>query len=201
MRYIKMLSLAAVAAAALMAFVGAGTASATELYSSGGTLGSGTTVHAELEAGTEAILEAGFGTINCDKSSVQGKTSTAGSSSSTVSGPVSVLAFSECTGDTVTVLKTGSLEIHHIAGTHNGTLTSSGAEVTVINHDTGGTHCIYKTENTDIGTLTGSTTKDAILHADATLIRVPTSFLCASEATWKATYKITSPTPLWVQAS
>jgi len=198
MKYIKMLGLAAVAAAALMAFVGAGTASATTLVGSGGTVPTGTTINAQLKAGTEAILEAGFGTINCDASTVDGKT---GNQSGTlITGNVDVLTFTECTGDTVSVLKKGSLSIHHIAGTTNGTVTSSGAEVTVINHDTGGTHCIYRTENTVIGTLTGNTKGNATLHADATLIRVPTSAFCASEATWKATYEVTTPSPLWVES-
>ena len=203
MRYIKMLGLAAVAAAALMAFVGAGTASATELYDTSGTLGVGTTIHADLEEGTEAILEAGFGNINCDASTVHGTISVAGSSTTTTSGPITKggLTFGNCTGDTVTVLKEGSLEIHHIAGTTDGTLTSSGAEVTVVNHDTGGTHCIYKTDNTDIGRLTSGKSTTATLHADAKLIRVPTSFLCASEATRKASYVVTTPHEFWVEQS
>jgi len=188
MRYIKMLGLAAVAAAALMAFVGASTASATVLVGTSGPLGSGTTINAALEPGTEAVLEAGFGNIACGESTVHGTISNAGGAAATVSGPISKggLTFGACTGDTVSVLKEGTLEIHHIAGTTNGTLTSSGAEVTVINHDTGGTHCIYRTENTHIGVLTGNKTGTATLHA---------------EATWKATYTVNVPDEVWVEAS
>jgi hypothetical protein len=200
MRYIKMLGLAAVAAAALMALVGASTASATTIHGSGGKLAKGTTINAVLKAGTEAVLQAGFGNIACGESTVHGTTSTTGGAAETVKGSIGTLTFGACTGDTVTVLAPGSLEIHHITGTTNGTLTGSGSEATTISHNVGGVHCIYKTENTHIGTLTGNTKGNAILQAEATLIRVPTSFLCASSAKWTATYEVTTPSPLWVEA-
>jgi hypothetical protein len=198
MKYIKMLGLASVAAAALMAFIGAGTASATELYSTSGTLGKGTTIHADAES--TLTLQAGFSTINCTESTVHGEITNAGSATTTVSGPITKktgLTFGGC-DSTVHVLKEGSLEIHHIAGTTNGTLTSSGAEVTVIKS---GVHCIYETSNTHIGTLTGSTTGHATLHIEANLKRVPTSFLCADNAAWEGEYTVTQPSPLWVHAS
>jgi hypothetical protein len=200
MKYIKMLGLAAVAAATLMAFIGAGSASATTIHSSGGKLPKGTTINAVLRSGTEAVLQAGFGNIACGESTVHGITSTTGGAAETVEGNIGTLTFGACTGDTVTVLKTGVLAIHHIAGTTNGTLTGFGSEATTVSHNVGGVHCIYRTETTDLGALTGNNKGNAVVHVDTTLHRVPTSFLCKSTATWTATYEVTSPSPLWVEA-
>lgn len=195
MKYIKMLSLAAVAAAALMAF--AGSASATELYSGATTLGSGTKIES---TGTSAVLKAGFSTITCNHSEVDGKTSNTGGAGVSVEGSITTLAFSECDA-VVKVLKPGKLTVHHIAGTDDGTVTSQGAEVTV---EKSGIHCIYGTPTaTDIGKLDGKTgaKEDAVLSATASLQRVSGSFLCANPATWTATYTVTTPTPLHVTAS
>ena len=69
MKYLKILGLAAVAAMALTAFMGAGTASATGLWkyttpSENDTLGVGTTITASLEAGTSAVLRDTGGLAN-----------------------------------------------------------------------------------------------------------------------------------------
>jgi hypothetical protein len=197
-KYIKMLGLAAVVAAVLMALVGMGTASATKLYSGGGPLGSGTTLHAVLEAST--VVQAGFGNIACHGSTIHVGTTNEGGATETVLGPISTLTFEACTGNTVTVLSKGALEIHHIPGTTNGTVTSSDSEWTLISHSSG-VHCIYKTEGTDLGVLTGNTSGPATLDVEATIVRVPTSFLCASSAKMTAKYDVTSPSPLWVEAS
>jgi hypothetical protein len=195
MKYAKMLGLLAVAAAALMAF--AGSASATTLTDgSGGTLGVGTVI----EAGNvgEAILD---GTVNikCKKSTVKGEVTNAGGASATVSGSVSPLTFSECGANTVTVSKGGTLEIHGQAG-NKGTLTSSGAEVTVLTHNILGTvHCIYTTEATDLGTVEGGT--GATLKIDSVPInRASTDFGCGSTSEWTAHYTVSKPATLNIDA-
>ena len=82
MKYIKMLGLAAVAAAALMAFVGAGTASATTLTGPGGTaLSVGTTMHSASEG--KAVLDAPFGNVECE-STVHGAVTENGGAGSAV---------------------------------------------------------------------------------------------------------------------
>jgi hypothetical protein len=190
MKYIKMLGLLAVAAAAFMAF--AGTASATVLKSGGTTLGSGTKIES---TGTNAVLKAGFATIECAHSEVDGKTSNTGGASETVEGAISTLSFKECNA-TVNVLKKGSLIVHHTSGS-NGTVTSQGAEVTVA---IGSTSCTYGTPTaTSIGTLSGG--GPAVLNASANLERVAGGFLCANPATWTAKYTVTTPNPLEVAAS
>jgi hypothetical protein len=196
MKYIKMLGLAAVAAAALMAFMGAGTASAAKLTSPAGTqLLAGTVIKAEAEG--HVTLHPPIGSITCAKSSVEGKTTTAGGGNptTTVKGEITLLTFTECNA-TVTVLKKGTLEIHSLGG-GNGTLTSSGAEVTV---SFSGFHCIFSTSNTDLGTVTGSgvTKSNATLDISATIPRTGGSsgVFCGSTAAWTGAYKVTQPNPL-----
>ena len=143
MNHTKILGLAAIVAAALMALIGAGSASATTLTAPDGTtLAAGSLITAEAE-GT-VTLHPPFGDITCEKSHVEGKTSNTGSTSETVKGNISTLSFTSCNA-TVTVVKTGSLEIHtqETKANNNGTLTSSGTEVTV---EFIGTHCIFATE-------------------------------------------------------
>ena len=187
MKYIKILSLMAVAVAAFMAF--AGTASATVLEGSGGNLPSGTKIDS---TGTEATLKAGFATIVCDHSEVDGKTSNAGGEKESVTGSISNLSFTECNA-TVKVLKKGNLTVHWTSG-KNGTVTSEGAEVTV---ESIGTSCTYGTPTaTDIGSLAGG--NPAVLTASASLTKIAGGFLCANPASWTAKYTVTSPNPLYV---
>jgi hypothetical protein len=191
MKYVKMLSLLAVAAAALMAF--AGTASAAIIEDGSGTkLGSGTKIES---TGTNAVLQAGFATIECSHSEVDGKTSNAGGAGVPVEGSITTLAFSGCNA-TVKTLKTGKLILHHTSG-KNGTVTSEGAEVTVA---IGSTSCVYGTPTAkDIGSLTGGS--PATLNASASLTRISGGFLCANPASWTATYTVTTPSTLNVTAS
>jgi hypothetical protein len=190
MKYIKMLGLLTVAAAAFMAF--AGTASATVLKSGGTTLGSGTKIES---TGTNAVLKAGFATIECAHSEVDGKTSNTGGASETVEGVLAGLTFTGCNG-TVNVLKKGRL-ITHYTTSMNGTMTSQGAEVTVA---IGSTSCTYGTPTeTSIGTVSGGTV--GVLQVSASLQRVAGGFLCTNPGSWRATYNINSPRPLEVAAS
>ena len=209
MKYVKMLGLAAIAAAALMAFVGASTASATVLCKTPGTgTPTGTTCPASwaYPAGTKITaensgvvkLDTTFKTVECNKSTLSGETSNEGSATETVTGPEAgaSLTFTEC-NCTVNVLKPGTLETHWISGSHNGTLTGNNSEVTVsCSTIFGNVHCIYVTENDDLGELTGGA--PAIFHSKATISRKPTNGLCSEESTWTATYTITSPNPLYV---
>jgi hypothetical protein len=190
MKYLKLMGLAAIAAAALMAF--AGTASATLLTnSSGATLGTGTTIAAENE-GT-VTLDPPFGAIECNESKVEGKTTNAGGTGVSVNGSISTLTFKSCNA-TVTVISNGTLSITG-TGSNNGTLSSTGTEVTV---EFFGTHCIFKTNNTGLGTVTGSTTtggKTATLDISATIPRTGgrSGAFCGSTAAWTGAYKVTNP--------
>jgi len=223
MKYVKMLGLAAVAAAALMALVGASSASATVLCQTtpvangagtekatcpeGWAYPKETVIHGVLDPEQHATLTDGEGNkvITCKKSTVKGKTANEGAANETVTGAIEVLTFEECTSPflgntacTVTTVKGGTLELHWIVDTENGTLTSNGAEVTTNCGSIFGTiHCIFTTAKTDVGVLTGG--NPATLDAESNKIpQVATNGLCPAEAKWDAKYEITEPKPLYV---
>jgi hypothetical protein len=192
MKYLKMLGLAGLAAMALTAFIGAGTASATTLEVGGVTQNSSVSISATLKAGTSAALRDTLGLLanTCTTSEVAGSTESP-FSGTTVTGKVSSLKFSNCS-DPVTVHQNGSLHVQHITGTTNGTVSSSGAEVTAdgpfgyLNCRTGsGTH---------LGTLTGVGSGNATMDVNAIVDCAPIS------ARWVATYTVTSPAGLGVSA-
>jgi hypothetical protein len=192
MKYLKMLGLAAVAAMALVAFT-AGSASATTLEVGGSTKNESITIKSSLKTGTSATLRDtfGFSSNTCTSSSVEGATENSFTGAS-LTGKISSLTFTECENEPVEVHTGGTLHVSHIANTTNGTVTSSGAEVTTespfgtLNCKTGaGTH---------LGTLTGVSSGHATMDINATLS-------CSGiSSKWIATYTVTSPTGLGVSA-
>jgi hypothetical protein len=200
MKYLKMLGLAAIAAMGLMAFLGAGSASATVLCTTtdtpdcsvGWDYPANTTIDASLN-GT-ATLEAGSTKLDtCTGGTVHGFTSNTGSTTTTVSGSIDELTWTGCTNTTDT-LTNGSLEIHWISGTHDGTVTGKGSEVTV---NTLGVTCTYGTgSGTDLGTLESGT--EPKLKISTTVPKIAGSFICPSNASWTAEYIITEPHALYI---
>jgi hypothetical protein len=194
MKYLKMLGLAAVAAMALMAF--AGPASATTLSIAGVKQTKAVAIEATINAGTSAVLkDTNNATVDtCTGSTVKGS-SASPFTGATVTGAISSLTFTGCSHKTV-VIKPGTLHITHTSGT-NGTVSSSGAEVTV-ESTIFGASCIAKTGiGTNIGTLTGATT--ATGHAAMAINGVIPMGLCG-DAVWTGSYTVTSPTGLGVEA-
>ncbi len=194
MKHLKMFGLAALAAA-LMAFVAVGTASATIIENGGGKLATGALITAESEGTTE--LHPPIGSINCKKSHVEGKTSNEGGGTGVnVTGNIEALSFSECNA-TVTVLQKGTLSIAWTSGS-NGTLSGTGQQVTVVYL---GFHCIFSTNNTKLGTVTGGTT--ATLDIEATIPRTGGSSgaFCGSTAQWTGSYSVSTPDTLNVTNS
>jgi hypothetical protein len=196
MRYLKMLYLAAAALTAIAAFA-TSSASATTLTGSGGTtLETGAVISAEVEG--SLVYHPPFGDIECANSSFSGKVRNAGGSTETVAVTLESLKFLECNG-TFTVLKAGTLEFHTSGSSanNNGTLTSSGTELTT---EFFGTHCIFSTNNTSIGTVTGSSTtgSNATLDISATIPRTGgrSGAFCGSTAQWTGAYKFTNPSVL-----
>ena len=190
-----------------MAF--AGIASATVLTSPAGTTYT-STIKAESE-GTTSLHNTSLGiTVSCTESKVEGNVESHGASS-TAGGTITSLTFGGCGTNDVTVLpvsepkgKTGSLEIHTTVNakgetegvTGNGTLTSTGTEIT-INSTSIGVSCTYKTSATDIGTVTGGT--PATLNINSAVIpRTGDSIFCGSSGKWTGSYKVTSPATLLV---
>jgi hypothetical protein len=165
MKFLKMLGLAAVAAAALMAFVGAGTASATTLSVGGISKNETVTIEASLKTGTSLILKDEFGTTTetCTVSKFKGTTTWTVDETLVrtdnkytgyrVEGPLSELTFGSCT-HTTTVLAKGNLSVTWTSGT-NGTVSSNGAEVTFQSTFFGASAVCKTGAGTNIGTLTG----------------------------------------------
>ena len=184
MRYLKVFGLAAVLGAALMA--SAGTASANPLTSPEGTPYTST-----LKAESSNFeLHGNFVTVKCS-SSFEGKVES--HSSTTAGGNLSSFTLSGCNYP-VEVKKPGSLEVH-ATGSGNATVTWSGAEISVA---TSGPTCVFTTSGTDIGTLTGSNATNATIDISGSLPRTGGSYLCGSTGTITGSYKVTTPSTLYV---
>ncbi len=199
MKYLKMLGLAAIAAMGLMAFVGAGTASATTLFTdSAKTIKypAGTTIHATLVPGTSAELKSGSTVIaTCTGSTVHGRTSN--ETGTYVSGNIEALNWESCSQTTHTIAK-GSLHIDYITGSEptSGTVIGTGNSVTL---GIFGTSCTYGTgAGVTLGTLTSGETP--VMHINATIPRTAGGFLCPSTGIWKAEYHVTAPHAVYVGA-
>ncbi|MDQ2629689.1 MAG: hypothetical protein M3Y75_01755 [Actinomycetota bacterium] len=179
--------------ASLTALAGASTASATTALEISGTpKKEKAEVTASLKSGTSSVLARTDGVLlnTCTESHLGGSTESP-YSGKTVTAPLSGLSFSSCTRP-VAVHKMGTLHVEHIFGSTNGTVSSSGAEVTV-GSPVGTLNCKTE-EGVDIGTLTGVKEGHATIDIDTVL---DCGFLVHS-ATWKATYTVTSPTGLGV---
>lgn len=201
MKHLKILGLTAITAAALMAFVGVGTASATTLTCTEPagtkvTCKTGTVISAASEGHT-IVDSSALGNVECN-STIEGTTANTGGSSETVSGTIKFggLTFTNCTSAVVQVISYGTFEIHTegTSANGNGTLTSTGAEWTI---EKAGFHCIYSTKATDIGKITGSTTTTttATLDISATLPRTGgrSGIFCGESSPWTGSYKINTP--------
>jgi len=195
MNYLKMLGMAAVAAMALMAVVGAGTASATTLEVGTVAQNASVVIEATVKSGTSSILkdEAGTTTDTCTTSVVKGKTENIFTGAATVGGKLSSLTFSNCT-HTTTVIAPGSLTVAWTSGT-NGTVKSSAAEVTVVSTFFGASAICKTGGGTEIGTLTGiaNTKEHATIDINGTI-----NCGILGNATWTGTYTVTNPTGLGV---
>src|ERR1700761_6358502 len=195
MKHVKTLGLAVLCASALMAFIGVGTASATELLCAGGLVcKTGTKIAAKSEGKLKlATTGAEVKTIECEVE-FGAKTTNEGGAGKPVLGNVEALNFLNCTG-VVTVLKKGTFEIYteEVNNNNNGLLTTSGTEITV---EVGGLHCIYNTTNTPnttIGILTGSATTggEATIDVNAKLPRTAgkSGVFCGATGTLTGAHK------------
>jgi hypothetical protein len=209
MKYLKMLALAAVAAGALMAFIGASTASAAVICSTtadpcpAGQKWPAET-HIKFTAiGSLLLKETGASgnTLDtCTGGTVAGKLTNAGGAGVTATGPVETLTWSGCSLPTNTLVK-GKLEVKKIAGTSNGTIVADGEFQVTINTVFFGS-CIYGvTSGNSLGDLTegkGQTATEggepAIFHANAVAERFSGSnVVCPETSNWTGTYQLTEP--------
>jgi len=206
MKHLKILGLTAIAASALMAFAGTGTASASVVCST--TVSpcpqaqrwpnSAVDFSSENSAGTGAgkvVFEDPFGFVTNEcESTIQG-TLTNGSSTATTTLSGITWTWSNCIRVAKTI-NTGTLEIHNIAGTSNGTVTASGFTVTIVEPEIfggGEVSCVYESgTGLDLGTLTEG--NPATMDVSTTLtLDVGQPAECSSTKKWTAKYKATSP--------
>lgn len=200
MKHAKIIGLVAVAAAALMAFVGAGTASAatstlcSEAKSpcpEGQRWPLGTVIDFSLKPGTSANLV----TTNnepldtCTESTVKGILETDSTKGTLAGGKVTELTWGNCTFPTKTLF-TGGLQVEGLAG-GNGTVKSTGKFEVEIKTVIFGTCNYGVTEGTDLGELKEG--KPATFVANAVAKKLGGSFLCPETSKWSAEYVLTEP--------
>jgi hypothetical protein len=196
-----------VAAAAFMAVVGAGTASATELCSTATTPCSGTKYVSGTKIKavntTNAVLVTSLTTITCTASTVEGETTGAGGSGAiAVNGKTTALTFTGCTrtgGEKCTVTSTNL---------GNATITGGSASTTAsfnynVTSKTGANvtcgFFINCTFTTSAATLVGKNQITEMPTVKAESISLAREGgICPSSSTWTASYEIVSPTPLFV---
>ena len=213
MKYLKMIGLAAIAAVALMAITGAGTASATVFCHS-----TSTSCAEKWVKGTEprfTVRPGGAGTwrttggeifAKCPEGELRGEITNAGNASETVktSVPASGLTWPGVEGCIKTItLEGGTLEVHAITGTDNGTVTVSGFRITIYNAALGGS-CIYGFATGEhIGVLTASGSNSAILDINTIFLKKEGSFLCPASLNWAEEFQQVQPngTALYVEPS
>jgi hypothetical protein len=193
MKHLKMLGLAAIAAMGLMAFVGAGTASATTLFTDSAKTVKylkGTTFHWTLVPGTSWILTAPTGTVvtTCTSATIHGTTEN--ETGATITSKISSLTWGGCAQTTHTIAN-GSLSINSA-----GEVTGVGTQVTSAIF---GTSCTYGTgTGTKLGTLTGGA--PAKLKVNATVSRIAGGFLCPASGDWEGEFVVTAPHATFVGA-
>lgn len=220
MKYIKILGLAAIAAMALTAFVGAGTASAAKTVlckanetpcSPANTYAAKTKIVAGLKAGTNAKLktEGGFvnPTVECTTSAVEGETSEI--EGEPLKGKITVLSFGGCSaagfGKCTATAKNLPYNAAITTDPKSEPETMGDGILTVTSGGTGNpgaevvcekiaAPCVYSAVSFAL-TIKGGNPAEVIASA------LPLSggvFPCPPKATWTATYTITSPKPLFV---
>lgn len=203
MKYLKILGLAAVATAALAALFGAGTASATVLCSETKTpcpaaqkWPVNTVFDFDLKANTVATLTNTAGGVlgSCQAGTAKGQITKAGGMAETVIASVAKgdLTWLGCNAAVKTEAG-GTLEIHQIAGTDNGTITASGFEVKL---SIGLVDCFYQTgTGADLGAVIGSKNPMLAINIVLTSNGEKSDVACPATVKWIAEYTLKEPKP------
>jgi len=196
MKHLKTLGLAMLAAAALMAILGVGTASATTLENKTEVLEVGSFIKAHLESGTKWKLTTTFKTVECSESELTAAT-TNKTGGEVFANATWTLGNCNCE---VKVLSGGTISTAWINGTSDGTFVSSGFEFTTTCSTVfGNIHCLYRTKSTTLGTLTGSKTTGATATIDINeteIPREPTMPQCTEKGRWDGNYIVENPDTL-----
>jgi hypothetical protein len=207
MKQPKTLGLAVIAAAALMAFVGTGTASATvttlckveettnglHICKAANQYPAGTMLHAQLEEKTKLLVETPLGKAECEEATMA--VTTEQQTEIPLGAVVNVLTFGKCGEFTVTVILKGTLDIELIdlpTWTHNGTLTFTNTKIRV---KKGEAECDFFAGHS--GVLTGGAM--ATIDLSGTLTEfIPEGKCPKGNGKWSGVFTVTKPEPLWV---
>lgn len=195
MRFVKTLVLFALGALALLAFTGA-SASATVLCSTVSTPCTAkwplnTVLDFKETAMTQAELvdTNGKQVVKCGESTLKGAITKTGSGTETVTIKSPELLWGSCSVQFVTVT-IGALEVHSIAGSNNGTLTTTEVELEVGNPFVG--ECHFGTMGgVTLGTLTAGS--PATLSVNVVLKRTDNNGVCPLSAKFTASYTLAEP--------
>jgi hypothetical protein len=217
MKYVKMFGLAAVAAMALMAFVGASSASATVLckVTPTGTDPTHCPIKSKYANGQvykftavdPVLTSTGIDDpddVTCTHSETTIKQTSTGSATTTVLGEITALSFTGCEtvegGINCNVTPVGlpfKGEIHTITNTHNGTITISNGR-TKVSCAFGILSCVFGAESLDLELDAGNpavvTTNGVTLEMEEELGFED----CPEAAHWDADYVATNPTAIYV---
>ena len=201
MKQLKILGLAAMAVAALMATLGAGTASATVFCDETKTPcpvnqdWPKTAFDFELKSGVVSRVTDTFGLTlaECKVGTMKGTILQPGSKTETVipSIPNAGLTWEGCNMEAGTGLL---LQVHQIALTDNGTVTADTVAIFKVLYQT--KECWYQiAKSQDLGALIGG--KDAVLaiNVSPTLDADNSSPLCPGTVKWTAEYTLKEPNP------
>jgi hypothetical protein len=186
---------AAVLATAVLAALTSSPAMATTLETKGVAENASVTTKWSLKEHVVIWRDTFGATANtCTVSTVEGNTTSpfTVADPGTIGGPITALSWSNCSEGNPVVHTKGSLTVQHIAGTTNGTVRSTGLDVTVPSAF-GTMRCT--TNNTDLGTINGKKEGSATLTVAAVL-----SCTIVGSTITEGLYILTSPSHLGVAA-
>lgn len=201
MKHLKMLGLCLVCAMAATAVMGVGMASATKLCPENkspcpAAYKKGTSIKAQLVAGTKSVMSSGFVTIECTESTMSGKTTSDGGAGAPVLGEITSVTWKNCKtsgGSSCTTSALGTPWPAVVNGSGgSGTMTISGAA----GKFTCSVTCEYEAKSASVSATGGNPAK--IKASSVSFSRIGGSFLCSSSASWSAEYEVTAPKPLFV---
>ncbi|MGN6586604.1 MAG: hypothetical protein ACTHKT_03915 [Solirubrobacterales bacterium] len=202
MKHSKSLGLTVAAALTLMAFLGAGSASATVLCKAAEKEGCGasgqdynakTIIKAAFEEGTGVTFRVSGETISaCVESEYEAETANTGGVGA-VTGSVKKFTLGICTPIEIHVVETGKFEITWQNGSVNGNFIGTGYKISMV---IGGGNCTYGPSAEPMGTLTGGAMGTIDVHT--TLNKKEGGVLCPTTMVMEAAYTVTSPAPLYV---
>jgi len=119
-----------------------------------------------------------------------------------ISVPASGLTWKNVEGCIKTeTLEGGSIEVHAISGTDNGTVTISGFKISI---SILGANCVYGFgTNATLGTLTGNGSGAATLDIKTNFVKKEGSFICPTDLNWAEEFTQEKPsgTALYVLSS